>query len=69
MNGEQIQRDLNRIWNGWKIQGLIGKGSYGKVYKITKRDAFDRCYEAALKVITIPQSQEEIQSVEHDGMS
>ena len=69
MNGEQIQRDLNRIWNGWKIQGLIGKGSYGKVYKITKRDAFDRCYEAALKVITIPQSREEIQSVENDGMS
>ena len=69
MNGEQIQRDLNRIWNGWKIQGLIGKGSYGTVYKITKRDAFDRCYEAALKVITIPQSREEIQSVENDGMS
>ena len=41
MNGEQIQRDLNRIWNGWKIQGLIGKGSYGTVYKITKRDAFE----------------------------
>lgn len=42
-----------RKWKEWKIEELIGEGSFGKVYRITKED-FGHIYEAALKIIEIP---------------
>ena len=45
--------NLEEIWSGWEITGDIGAGSFGKVYKITRKE-FGHTYESALKVITIP---------------
>ena len=64
----QIQKDLNRIWAGWKITHFIGEGSFGKVYKMIRKDRFGHSYEAALKVIDIPQSQAELRSIRYDGI-
>ena len=55
------------IFNTWHIKGLLGEGSFGKVYKIERQD-FGVVYEAALKAITIPQSQSEVKSIMADGM-
>lgn len=49
------------------MKGLIGEGSFGKVFR-TEREDFGVKYEAALKVITIPQNQSEINSLRADGM-
>lgn len=46
----------------WYIKEQLGKGSYGKVFRIEKED-MSGTYSAALKVITIPQSEEEIDKV------
>lgn len=54
-------------YNGWQIEDLLGEGSFGKVYRIT-RSEFGNTYESALKVIKIPQSQAEIESVRNDDM-
>ena len=56
------------VFGGWRIQRELGKGSYGTVYEIQKVD-FGNVYKAALKVITVPQSEAEFQSVLAEGMT
>ena len=55
------------IFGEWSIVREIGEGSFGKVFEIERRD-FSYTYKAALKAITIPQSQSEVKSVLADGM-
>ncbi len=54
-------------WPGWQNAGLLGEGSFGKVYKI-QREEFGQTYEAALKVITIPASQGDVRAAYEEGM-
>lgn len=54
-------------WPGWQNAGLIGEGSFGKVFRI-RREEFGRAYEAALKVITIPQNDADIRAAYEEGM-
>lgn len=67
MQIEDIQKDLNNIWNGWVIKEKLGKGSFGAVYRI-EREEFGRVYESALKVIRIPTDDSEIHALINDGM-
>lgn len=59
--------EIGSIWNGWKIESLIGEGSFGKVYKIV-REELGYTYDSALKVIHIPQSSSEITTIKNQGM-
>lgn len=52
----------------WEIRDCIGEGAFGKVYRITKEE-FGHTYEAALKVINVPQQKAEVEAVRHEGMS
>ena len=65
MNGQYNIGDA--ILTNWKLKRLIGEGSYGRVYEAERED-FGRVYKAAMKIITIPQSQSEIKSIMADGM-
>ena len=56
------------VLDGWSITRLLGEGSYGKVFEI-ERTEFAQTYRAALKVITVPQSNAEVRSVIAEGMS
>ena len=56
------------VFGGWRIERELGKGSYGTVYEIQKVD-FGNVYKAALKVITVPQSEAEFQSALAEGMT
>lgn len=68
MNGyDNLQEQLNKVWNGWIIEELLGEGSYGCVYRIS-REEFGHVYESALKIITIPRSQAELRGAFDDGM-
>ena len=64
---DDLQNQLNRVWNGWKIDELLGEGSFGSVYRIS-REEFGHIYESALKIITIPQTQSEARAVLNEGM-
>ncbi|WP_152668120.1 DUF5050 domain-containing protein [Clostridium cylindrosporum] len=46
-------RKYEPLWGAWGIDDLIGEGSFGKVYKLT-REEFGHKYEAALKLIRVP---------------
>ena len=55
-------------FNNWTITKQIGRGSFGTVYEIQRED-FGQVYRAALKVITVPQSEEELNATLEEGMS
>ena len=52
----------------WRIKRFIGAGSYGRVFEIERRDEFDTVYTGALKAVTIPSSQGELDEILADGM-
>ena len=57
---------LSKIWPEWKVIEQIGEGSFGKVYKIM-RDEHGFTDYAAVKVISIPQSDAEINALNAEG--
>lgn len=54
------------VWPGWKTVGRIGKGGFGAVYEI-QREVFGEIEKSALKVITIPRNEEEIDLLRVEG--
>ena len=64
----ELQKKLNSIWPGWNIQEILGKGAYGAVYRIWREDKFGHRFTAALKVITIPDTEEDYRRVINEGM-
>ena len=65
---EQSYRAGSVVFNNWSIIREIGKGSFGTVYEIQRED-FGQVYRAALKVITVPQNEEEVRAALEEGMS
>lgn len=49
-------------YKGWHVVRKIGSGSFGSVYEIIRED-FGYEYKAALKVISIPQSEQDLSRV------
>ena len=54
-------------WPGWETVGVIGRGSFGTVYEI-RRDMLGDIERAALKHISIPSSENEIESLMSEGL-
>lgn len=55
-------KDHEPLWGSWYVDSLLGEGSYGKVYKV-KREEFGSVFYAAVKMISIPNSEAELQQV------
>ena len=66
--GTAQYREGSLVFGSWMTTRQIGRGSFGTVYEIQRQD-FGEVYRAALKVITVPQSREELQTVLEEGMS
>jgi serine/threonine protein kinase len=59
---------LKQVWPEWKIDGKpIGKGTFSVVYKAVRRDHGVESY-AAIKVISIPNTPSELDSLRSDGL-
>ena len=56
------------LWPEWKIISEIGSGSYGKVYKVMRQEG-SYVSEDALKVISIPRNEEEMEALRRKNMS
>ena len=56
-------------WREWEIAELLGKGSFGEVYRIVRKGFDNFTEESALKVIRIPQDPSDYQAVLEEGMS
>ena len=58
--------DLSEIWPEWTVEKVIGYGSYGTVYKAVRCDYIKS--EAAIKVISVPKTDEELDSLCEEGL-
>lgn len=58
---------IEKVWPQWKTVELIGKGSFGKVYKV-KREDFGNTFYSAVKIIEIPQDESEVKELAASGM-
>ena len=63
-----MERERTITWPGWEVVRLIGRGGFGEVYEI-RRNVFGHEEKAALKVITIPQSNQDVEELRGDGYS
>ena len=59
--------DNKNVWPGWETVRLIGRGSFGTVYEI-QHEVFGDVERAALKHISIPQSDSEIDALRGEGL-
>ena len=66
MNIPDEIKKFEPFWGTWHIEGMIGKGGFGSVYKI-KREEFGETHYCALKHIQIPQSDDEIYQMTEEG--
>lgn len=56
-----------KVFGSWSVKELLGKGAFGRVYRI-EREEFGTVYQAAMKKIVIPQTDEEIEDAISEGM-
>ena len=59
---------LAKVWPEWKVEKQLGKGSYGVVYKVVREDSNIKSH-AAVKIISIPTDESEIDSLRSEGLS
>lgn len=62
----EICPDISGVWPEWRLEKLLGKGSYGSVYKAVRKDSGIED-EAAVKIICVPSDKTEIDSLRSDG--
>lgn len=62
MNLEYYKKKYEPIDGKWYIKELLGEGGFGKVFRIEREDMSGQ-YNAALKIITIPKSQNELENI------
>lgn len=60
-----MDQELLKVWPDWQIVEVLGKGSYGTVYKIENVHTHEL---AAFKVMHIPSEESEIKSMYASGM-
>ena len=61
-----MSTQISASWPGWQVDQLLGTGSFGSVYRIS-RSVLGSTERSALKVITIPNSPSEVDRLRHQG--
>ncbi len=69
INGTDYYRRYEPLFGEWRIDELIGEGSSGEVFRITKTDSDGIRRTEALKAICIPKSETEFKMLRHDGFT
>jgi len=59
---------LNQIWPEWKIDTLLGEGSFGKVYKLVREEHGITVY-SAVKIISVPKDSSQLLTLRSEGLS
>lgn len=60
---------LSGVWPEWTIVKQLGRGSYGTVYEAVRKDEYGLESHAAIKIISIPQDESEVDSLRSEGLS
>ncbi|MCL2301035.1 MAG: protein kinase [Firmicutes bacterium] len=55
------------LWGNWHIDGFLGAGSFGRVYKV-RAEAFGQTRYAAVKMLSIPQDEAQVRQMRGEGL-
>ena len=58
---------IGQIWPEWRVERLLGKGSYGVVYSAIREEGGLKSH-TAIKVITVPNDPGEVKSLRAEGL-
>lgn len=58
---------LKKVWPQWEIVKELGEGAFGSVYEVQRKD-IGGTFKAALKFMSIPKTQKEIEDAITEGM-
>lgn len=61
------QQKISSVWPEWTVIKQLGKGSYGVVYEAVRSDNHVQSH-AAIKVISIPGDNAEVESLQSEGL-
>ena len=61
-------KDFCPLWGEWELDGELGHGSFGTVWKVKRNDIGGKVYYAAVKHIPIPQDESEIDRLISEGI-
>ena len=61
--------NINEVWPEWNEDCVLGEGSFGKVYRAKRMEYGGRTFYSAIKVISVPKSQQEIRTARSQGMN
>lgn len=61
------EKILKQLWPEWKLGKRIGGGSYGVVYEAT-RNEYGVMSSSAIKILSIPASESEMEALRSEGM-
>ena len=65
---DRLQEILKKVWPEWELEKEIGGGSFGTVWQAVRRDLAGES-RAAIKVIMVPQGDEDIAAIRAEGYS
>ncbi|MBQ3009706.1 MAG: leucine-rich repeat protein [Oscillospiraceae bacterium] len=63
-----MKYDKVPVFPGWEIVDEIGQGSFGSVFEIKKTESYGDTEHSAMKMISIPSSQNEVKSYRDEGL-
>ena len=62
-------RDFCPLWDEWYAESKLGEGSYGAVWKMKRQSVSGKVYYAAVKHISIPKDDSEIDQLIAEGVA
>ena len=63
-----MEKKIAMPWPEWKIEKLLGRGSFGEVYQVVKGELGAQI-RAAVKIMRIPADNSEVKQMEDSGIS
>lgn len=60
-------RKFEPLWGVWNCDCVLGEGSFGRVYRAVRCDG-DRAYYSAVKHISVPANEQQLQEVRRSGL-
>ena len=60
-------RQYEPLWGKWYLESLLGKGSFGQVYRV-RREEFGKTWYCAVKIVSIPQDDDELRQLISEGL-
>lgn len=65
---EKMEKEIHLPWEGWKADSIIGRGTFGEVYRACKIE-YGHVSEAAVKIIHIRADEQKKTEAEISGIS